>query len=81
MRMNPDLMEFTLEIVCLNNKGWKYVMLDAEAGTLFVASFISNNDAIYFDSFGIENVSKLIKKVIGNKTCKEICLEYKQVIQ
>ena len=56
-------------------------MLDAEVGTLFIVSYISNNDAIYFDRFGIENVSKLIRTFIVNITCKEIYLEYKQVIQ
>ena len=56
-------------------------MLDAEVGILFIACYISNNDAIYFARFGIENVSKLIKTFIVNITCKKIYLKYKQKIQ
>ena len=29
-----------------------------------------NNNAVYFDSFGVERISKEIRKVIGNKTVK-----------
>ena len=32
--------------------------------------YVLNNDAIYFDSFGVEHIPKEIKKFIGNKNIK-----------
>ena len=50
-----------------------YVMnLDeyAGVGTLWIALYIHNNDAIYFDSFRVEHVPKEIRYFIGNKNIK-----------
>ena len=39
----------------------------ANVGTHWIVLFVSNNDAICCDSFGVGHVSKEIKKFIGNK--------------
>ena len=66
-----DLMEFVLEINCLKKiKDGAYVLnLDeyADFGTCCIALYFLDNDAIYFDSFGLEHVPKEIKHFIGNK--------------
>ena len=57
--MNPDLMEFILEIICLKIKDGAYVVsLDEyeDVGTYWTAFYASNNEIIYFDSFGVEHV-------------------------
>ena len=36
-------------------------------GTHWIALFVKTNEAIYFDSFGIEHIPKEINKFIGNK--------------
>ena len=36
-------------------------------GTHWTALYIPNEDAIYFDSFGVEHVPEEIEKIIGNK--------------
>ena len=38
--------------------------------THWIALYISNNDAIFFDSFGVEHISNATKKFIGNKNIK-----------
>ena len=38
-----------------------------DVGTHWIALYALNNDIIYFDSFGVEYVSKEIKRLIGNK--------------
>ena len=53
-----------------NIKDWAYVInLDeyADIRAHWMAFYISNNDAIYFDSCGVEHVPKEIKKFIENK--------------
>ena len=45
-------------------------------GTHWIALYIQNNDVTYFDSFGVEHISKEIRTFIGNKNIK-IFLEYK----
>ena len=39
----------------------------SDTGTHRIASYALNNIATYFDSFGVEHISKEIKKFIGNK--------------
>ena len=39
-------------------------------GTHRIALFVKTNEAIYFDSFGIEHTPKEINKFIGNKKIK-----------
>ena len=39
-------------------------------GTHWIALFVKNNEAIYFDSFGIEHILNEITKCIGNKNIK-----------
>ena len=49
--------------------GTRVINLDeyAGVGTHWITLYISNNDAIYFNSFGVEHIPKEIKKFIGNK--------------
>ena len=39
-----------------------------DSGTHWIASFCNKKQIIYFDSFGVEHVSKEILNFIGNKT-------------
>ena len=41
-----------------------------DAGTHWIALYVKNNAITYFDSFGVEHVSKEIKKFIGHKNIK-----------
>ena len=70
--MNPDLMEFILEIICLINiKDRAYVINFDEytnVRTHWIALHVSNNEIIHFDSFGVEHVPKKIKHLLGIKT-------------
>ena len=36
-------------------------------GTHWIALYVNANNIIYFDSFGVEHISKEIKKIIENK--------------
>ena len=45
----------------------KYLDEYADVGTHWIALYKLDTDATYFDSFGIENVPKEIKRVIGDK--------------
>ena len=36
-------------------------------GTHWIALYVNGNNITYFDSFGVENIPKEIKKLIGNK--------------
>ena len=40
----------------------------SDIGTHWVTLYVSNNDVIYFDSFGVEYIPKEIKIFISNKT-------------
>ena len=53
-------------------KGAYVINLDEyeNTGTHWIALFVKINEAIYFDSFGIEHISKEINKFIGNKEIK-----------
>ena len=42
----------------------------SDIGTHWVAFYINNNDNTYFDSFGVEHISKEIKTFINNKNIK-----------
>ena len=42
----------------------------ADEGTQWIALYVKNNEVIYFDSFGIENVPKEIKRFTGHKNTK-----------
>ena len=37
-------------------------------GSHWIALYVSDNNATYFDSFGVEHIPKEIKKFIGNKS-------------
>ena len=39
-------------------------------GTHWIALYVKNTEVIYFDSFGVENVPKEIKRFIGHKNIK-----------
>ena len=39
----------------------------SDIGTHWIALYEWNNNVTYFDSFGVEHISKEIKKIIGNK--------------
>ena len=36
-------------------------------GIHWIALYVNGNNIIYFDSFGVENIPKEVKKFIGNK--------------
>ena len=36
-------------------------------GTHWIALYVNDNNVPYFDSFGVENILKEIRKLIGNK--------------
>ena len=40
----------------------------SDIGTHWVALYVQNNDVTYFDSFGVEHISKEIRTFISNKT-------------
>ena len=42
----------------------------SDIGTHWVVLYISNNDVIYFDSFGVEHTPKEIETFISNKNIK-----------
>ena len=42
----------------------------SDIGTHWVALHVNNNDATYFDSFGVEHIPREIKKFISNKNIK-----------
>ena len=71
MRMNQDLMEFFKETICLKKikDGAQLINLDeyADVGMHWIALFCNRNETLYFDSFGVEHVSKEIKEFVGNK--------------
>ena len=69
--MNLDLMVYTRTI----KKGAYVINLDENTGTHWVALFVKTNEAIYFDSFGIEHIPIEINKFINNDTKKSSSLE------
>ena len=68
--MNIDLIAFILVIICLKKKDETNVInLDdyANAGTHWIALYILDKDAIYFDSFRVEHASKKTRHFSGIK--------------
>ena len=54
-------------------KDWAYIINFDEPsniGTHWVALYASNNDVMYFDSFGVEHIPKKLKNFISNKSIK-----------
>ena len=52
-------------------KSGAYVInLDKYEGTHWIAFYVKDNEITYFDSFGVEHVSKEIKKFIEHKNIK-----------
>ena len=39
----------------------------ADVGTHWIALYVPNSDATYFDSFGVEHIPKAFKNFLGNK--------------
>ena len=70
--MNLDLMGFILEIICLIKDGAYVINLDEDSdiGTHWIALYVNNKTATYFDSFGVEQIPKDFKKFINNKNIK-----------
>ena len=55
-------------------KGAYVINLDEyeNTGTHWIALFVKTNEAIYFDSFGIEHIPKEINKFIGSKNISNV---------
>ena len=54
----------------------------SDIGTHWVALYVHNNDATYFNSFGVEHIPKEIKAFINNKNITtNICRFYKYMIR
>ena len=71
--MKKDLVVFFLEIIYQKIKDGAYTInLDeySDIGTHWVALNVNNNDATYFDSFGVEHIPKEIIAFIKNKNIK-----------
>ena len=49
----------------------------ADIGTHWIALYCKDTEIIYFDSFGVEHISKEIKKVIGNNIIKDYIFKVK----
>ena len=43
----------------------------SDIGTHWVASYVQNNDVIYFDSFRVEHIPKALRTFISNKNIKK----------
>ena len=66
-------MVFIHEIIYKKIKDEAYIIdLDeySDIGTHWVALYVQNNDVTYFDSFGVEHITKEIRTFIGNKNIK-----------
>ena len=50
-------------------------------GTHWIVLYVNGNSIIYFDSFGVEDIPKEIRKFIRNKILKQIFIEYKHTIR
>ena len=51
-----------------------------DIGTQWIPLYVLNNNITCFDSFGVENVPKEIKKLLIIKTYEQIFSEYKHII-
>ena len=47
----------------------------------WIALYVNNKTATYFDSFGMEHISREVKKFINNKNIVANILEYEHMIQ
>ena len=76
-------MGFILEIISPNKGGAYVINLDeyTDVETHWMALHALNNNVVYFDSFGVEHVSKEIENLLEIKTEKQTYLEYKQMFQ
>ena len=63
-------MGFILEIISPNKGGAYVINLDeyTDAETHWMALHALNNNVVYFDSFGVEHVSKEIENLLEIKT-------------
>ena len=63
-------MGFILEIISPNKGGAYVINLDeyTDVETHWMDLHALNNDAVYFDSFGVEHVSKEIENLLEIKT-------------
>ena len=64
-------------------KGAYVINLDEyeNTGTHWVCLFVKNNEAIYFDSFGVEHIPKEINKFINSDTTKSGSLKMNNIIE
>ena len=63
-------MGFILEIISPNKGGAYVINLDeyTDVETHWMALHVLNNNVVYFDSFGVEHVSKEIENLLEIKT-------------
>ena len=53
---------------------WAYIINFDEyksIGTHWIFLYVNTENVTYFDSFGVEHISKEIKKIIGSKNIKK----------
>ena len=69
--MNLDLLvSFSIDNLPDKIKDGAYVVnLDeySDIGTHWIALYVSNKTVTYLDSFGIENISEEVKKIVNNE--------------
>ena len=46
-----------------------------------IALYVNGNNIIYFDSLGVKNIPKEIKKFVRNKKNRIMFIEYRQTIR
>ena len=65
-----DLMVFTQEIIYIKKDKICIINLDEYKSIQihWMGLYVNDGDVTYFDSFGVEYISKEIKKLIWNKT-------------
>ena len=65
-------MVFILETIYLIKDGAYVIILDehSDIGTHWIALYVKNNDITYFDSFGVEHISREIKAFIKIRNIK-----------
>ena len=50
-------------------------------GTQWIALYVNDDNVTYFASFGVEHISKEIKKFISSRNITKNILEYKHIVQ
>ena len=53
----------------------------ADVGRHWIALYCKNIEIVYFDSFGVESVTKVTEKSIRHENIKKTYLEYNKTIQ